>query len=129
MLFGSTGCALCHNPQFKTRGIPQEAITDPNKEIGPHVVALRGQDVNLYSDLLLHHMGAALADNFIQGKATQDEFRTTPLWGIGQRLFFPHDGRTNTCSPRSRITSRQPVPMVATIRPRTRSRDLPRPTP
>jgi CxxC motif-containing protein (DUF1111 family) len=94
-LFTSTGCALCHNPQFKTRGIPQPNITDHNQEIGPHVVALRGQDVNLYSDLLLHHMGAALADNIIQGKAAQDEFRTTPLWGIGQRLFFLHGGRTN----------------------------------
>ena len=94
-LFTSTGCGLCHNPQFKTRGIPQPGITDHNKEIGPHVVALRGQDVNLYSDLLLHHMGATLADNIIQGRASQDEFRTTPLWGIGQRLFFLHDGRTN----------------------------------
>jgi len=94
-LFTSTGCALCHNPQFKTRGIPQPGSTDHNKEIGPHVVALRGQDVNLYSDLLLHHMGATLADNIIQGKAGADEFRTTPLWGIGQRLFFLHDGRTN----------------------------------
>ena len=93
-LFTSTGCALCHNPQFKTRGTP---VTNdiPTNEVGPHVVALRNQEVNLYSDLLLHHMGATLADNIIQGQASQDEFRTTPLWGIGQRLFFLHDGRTN----------------------------------
>jgi len=51
--------------------------------------------VNLYSDLLVHHMGATLADNVIQGNAGPDEFRTTPLWGLGQRLFFLHDGRTN----------------------------------
>jgi CxxC motif-containing protein (DUF1111 family) len=94
-LFTSTGCALCHNPQFKTRGIQQRNITIPSQEIGPHVVALRNQDVNLYSDLLVHHMGATLADNIIQGNAGPDEFRTTPLWGIGQRLFFLHDGRTN----------------------------------
>jgi CxxC motif-containing protein (DUF1111 family) len=86
---------LVQNPQFKTRGIQNPNITVPNQEIGPHVVALRNLDVNLYSDLLLHHMGSTLADNIIQGKAGPDEFRTTPLWGIGQRLFFLHDGRAN----------------------------------
>jgi CxxC motif-containing protein (DUF1111 family) len=40
-------------------------------------------------------MGATLADNVIQGDAGPDEFRTTPLWGLGQRLFFLHDGRTD----------------------------------
>jgi CxxC motif-containing protein (DUF1111 family) len=39
-------------------------------------------------------MGVTLADNIVQGKAGADEFRTTPLWGLGQRLFFLHDGRT-----------------------------------
>src|SRR5262249_8724893 len=43
----------------------------------------------------LHHMGANLADNIIQGQAGPDEFRTTPLWGVGQRIFFLHDGRTS----------------------------------
>jgi CxxC motif-containing protein (DUF1111 family) len=38
-------------------------------------------------------MGAALADGVNQGLAGSDEFRTAPLWGIGQRLFFMHDGR------------------------------------
>jgi len=57
-------------------------------------VALRGQTVNLYSDLLVHHMGATLADNIVQGNAGPDEFRTTPLWGLGQRFYFLHDGRT-----------------------------------
>ena len=40
-------------------------------------------------------MGNGLADNIIQGNAGPDEFRTAPLWGIGQRAFFLHDGRTN----------------------------------
>jgi len=40
-------------------------------------------------------MGPGLADGIIQGKAGPDEFRTAPLWGIGQRLFFLHDGRTS----------------------------------
>lgn len=35
-----------------------------------------------------------MADNIIQGTAGPDEFRTAPLWGLGQRLFFLHDGRT-----------------------------------
>jgi CxxC motif-containing protein (DUF1111 family) len=92
-LFSAIGCALCHTPSFKTVGTPNPQT--PAQEIGPKTVALRGQTVNLYSDLLVHHMGASLADNIEQGNAGPDEFRTTPLWGIGQRLFFLHDGRTN----------------------------------
>ena len=40
-------------------------------------------------------MGTGLADNISQGAAGGDEFRTAPLWGLGQRIFFLHDGRTN----------------------------------
>ncbi|HEY4873476.1 MAG TPA: di-heme oxidoredictase family protein [Steroidobacteraceae bacterium] len=80
-LFASTGCALCHAPSF---------ATGDNT-----VVALRNQNVNLYSDLALHQMGPQLADDIQQGEAAGDEFRTAPLWGLGQRLFFMHDGRTN----------------------------------
>jgi CxxC motif-containing protein (DUF1111 family) len=40
-------------------------------------------------------MGQGLADGITQGGAGPDEFRTAPLWGVGQRLFFLHDGRTN----------------------------------
>jgi CxxC motif-containing protein (DUF1111 family) len=47
-----------------------------------------------FSDFQLHDMGA-LADGVSQGAASGDEFRTAPLWGIGQRIFFLHDGRTN----------------------------------
>jgi CxxC motif-containing protein (DUF1111 family) len=92
-LFSEIGCALCHTPAFRTPGVAQPQV--PSQEIGPHVVALRGQTVNLFSDLLVHHMGATLADNIIQGTVGPDEFRTTPLWGLGQRLFFLHDGRTS----------------------------------
>jgi CxxC motif-containing protein (DUF1111 family) len=56
---------------------------------------LQNRPVNLYSDLLVHHMGSKLADDISQGQAGQDEFRTTPLWGVGQRVFFLHDGRTS----------------------------------
>jgi len=48
-----------------------------------------------YSDFALHHMGAGLADGITQGAAGPDQFRTAPLWGVGQRLFFLHDGRTS----------------------------------
>ena len=47
-----------------------------------------------YSDFAVHHMGSNLADGISQGAAGPDEFRTAPLWGLGQRLFFLHDGRT-----------------------------------
>ena len=40
-------------------------------------------------------MGAGLADNVSQGGAGGDQFRTAPLWGLGQRIFFLHDGRTS----------------------------------
>ena len=79
-LFTSTGCALCHTPTFKTGD--------------SSVLALSNQDVNLYSDLLLHRMGPGLADDILQGAAEGDEYRTAPLWGLGQRIYFLHDGRT-----------------------------------
>jgi CxxC motif-containing protein (DUF1111 family) len=54
---------------------------------------LDNQPAGLFSDLLVHHMGNGLADNVAQGAAGGDEFRTAPLWGVGQRVFFLHDGR------------------------------------
>jgi len=83
-LFEEVGCSECHVPSMKTRPAPR----------GPLSAALAGKTVNLFSDLVLHHMGSNLADNVIQGDAGPDMFRTAPLWGVGQRLFFLHDGRT-----------------------------------
>jgi CxxC motif-containing protein (DUF1111 family) len=80
-LFSAVGCALCHTPTLRTGNST--------------VAALRNQDVNLYSDLLVHDMGPGLADDVTQGQAGPREFRTAPLWGLGQRLFFLHDGRTS----------------------------------
>jgi CxxC motif-containing protein (DUF1111 family) len=40
-------------------------------------------------------MGSGLANGIVQGAAGSDQFRTAPLWGVGQRLFFMHDGRTS----------------------------------
>ncbi len=79
--FISAGCALCHTPTLTTGA---SSLTP-----GPSNV-----NANLYSDLLLHQMGANLADGVSQGRAGPNEFRTAPLWGLGQRAFFLHDGRT-----------------------------------
>ncbi len=87
-VFASVGCALCHTPALST-GV----ATTGGRGRGP-MPALAARQVPLYSDLLVHHMGSALADGISQGAAGPDEFRTAPLWGLGQRVYFLHDGRT-----------------------------------
>jgi len=79
--FVNIGCTHCHTQQLRTGNTT--------------VAALRNQNVRLFSDIALHNMGPGLADDIRQGQATGDEFRTAPLWGLGQRVFFLHDGRTN----------------------------------
>ena len=78
--FNKIGCALCHTPTMQTA----PTLLSP---------VLQNRPVNLFSDLLLHDMGDGLGDGISQGAAGPFEFRTTPLWGIGQRIFFLHDGR------------------------------------
>jgi len=86
--FAKIGCIHCHTPSFTTGAkIASGSSTSPS-------VALSNQTANLYSDLIVHHMGKGLADGITQGGAGPDEFRTAPLWGVGQRVFFLHDGRT-----------------------------------
>ena len=81
-LFSSIGCAACHNPS-------------PGKTQTSHITgSLSNAAVNVYSDLEIHHMGSGLTDNVAQGSAGGDQFRTAPLWGLGQRIFLLHDGRT-----------------------------------
>lgn len=74
-------CAVCHTPKMTTGT--------------SYAAALSNVQANLFSDLLVHNMGQGLADGISQGGAGPDEFRTAPLWGLGQRLFFLHDGRTS----------------------------------
>jgi len=69
--------------------------TGPRYPVGHSGGALDSKPANLFSDLLLHHMGPGLGDNINEGSAGPDEFRTAPLWGLGQRIFFLHDGRTS----------------------------------
>ena len=73
--FTAAGCGACHIP----------ALPDRN-----------GEAVPLYSDLLLHDLGPALDDGVIQGTASGAEWRTTPLWGLGARHRFLHDGRATS---------------------------------
>ena len=78
--FATVGCAVCHVPFLQT---------------GNHsTAALASKTVNLFSDLLVHNMGQ-LGDGISQGNAGPNEFRTAPLWGLGQRVYFLHDGRTD----------------------------------
>jgi len=85
-LFNAIGCAACHTPSHVTGdGSPDEH--------------LRRQKIWPYTDLLLHDMGEGLADGRPEGRASGNEWRTAPLWGIGLteavtgRTFFLHDGR------------------------------------
>jgi CxxC motif-containing protein (DUF1111 family) len=79
--FNSVGCNLCHIPNHTTAS--SIFTGQSNKPFSP------------FSDVALHHMGEGLADNVGQGQAGGDQFRSAPLWGIGQRIFFLHDGRTS----------------------------------
>jgi CxxC motif-containing protein (DUF1111 family) len=79
-VFQMIGCQACH---IMTQTTAQSAYTgQSNVSFSP------------FSDFALHDMGTGLADGISQGNATGREFRTAPLWGLGQRLFFLHDGRT-----------------------------------
>ena len=79
-LFNQIGCVLCHSDSLQAAASPYAGM---------------GQAVyHPFSDFAVHHMGSGLADGITQGSAGPDQFRTAPLWGVGQRLFFMHDGRT-----------------------------------
>jgi CxxC motif-containing protein (DUF1111 family) len=79
LAFNTAGCSACHVPALPT---------------GNHASAsLTNKTAALYSDLLVHDIGTG--DGISQGAATGNEFRTAPLWGVGQRLFFLHDGRAS----------------------------------
>jgi CxxC motif-containing protein (DUF1111 family) len=79
--FSNIGCNQCHTPSLRT---------SPNAA----TAALNNKVANLFSDVALHNMGTGLADGVSQGGANGNEFRTAPLWGLGKRIFFLHDGRT-----------------------------------
>lgn len=88
-VFAAMRCTACHATDMKT---------------GPgHLLAeLRNQPIKPYTDLLLHDMGAGLADGYAEGQASGSLWRTAPLWGIGYtdrvmgaagKVGYLHDGR------------------------------------
>ncbi len=85
-LFGASvgspgiGCVLCHSRTLHTANSP--------------FTGMGNIDIQPFSDIAVHHMSIGLADFVNQGGAGFDEFRTAPLWGVGQRIFFLHDGRS-----------------------------------
>ena len=79
-VFNTIGCNLCHSPTLTTGASPFTGMSNVT--------------YNPYSDFALHAMGTGLSDGITQGGAGPTLFRTAPLWGLGQRLFFLHDGRT-----------------------------------
>jgi CxxC motif-containing protein (DUF1111 family) len=79
-LFNSIGCALCHTPTLQTGA--------------SNFTGMSNVTYHPFSDFAVHHMGSNLTDGVNQGAAGPDEFRTAPLWNVGQRIFFLHDGRT-----------------------------------
>ena len=88
-LFASANCVKCHTPTLTT------SAYHPMTE-------LRNQTIHPYTDLLLHDMGAGLADNMGEGVATGSEWRTPPLWSIGLTAgvsggeAYLHDGRARS---------------------------------
>ena len=78
--FNNIGCVQCHTASMKTGRSSIDALSE--------------KEIFLYSDLLIHSMGNQLSDDVSQGTADGHEFRTAPLWGLGQRIFLMHDGRT-----------------------------------
>lgn len=85
-VFYQTGCIDCHTPKHITHRLTDQ----PEQSF---------QLIWPYSDLLLHDMGAGLADNRPEARANGQEWRTPPLWGIGLteqvsgHTQFLHDGR------------------------------------
>lgn len=81
-LFAEIGCVKCHIPSFSLAN---------------------GYEIKPFSDILLHDMGKGLSDGRTEFEATAQEWRTTPLWGIGKYKLalgkepeLLHDGRAKT---------------------------------
>jgi CxxC motif-containing protein (DUF1111 family) len=85
-LFRTVGCAGCHIPRLETG-------------VAPAFPELSRQVIHPYTDLLLHDLGAGLADGRPEHDASGSEWRTPPLWGIGLlptvsgHSDLLHDGR------------------------------------
>lgn len=96
--FYQAKCHLCHTTTLHTK--PRGTVLLNNTQLP----WLGRQTIHPYSDFLLHDMGSeimgvGLNDNYVSGLARGNEWRTTPLWGIGLQekvnghTYFLHDGR------------------------------------
>jgi len=81
--FDSAGCAVCHVPSLRTRA-------------DYPIAYLAGIDAPIYSDMLLHDMGPALADGLVDGDASSSEWKTAPLIGLRFQRNYMHDGRAHS---------------------------------
>jgi CxxC motif-containing protein (DUF1111 family) len=80
--FVAMGCDTCHTPSHTT---------------GPsQITGIGNKTYYNYGDGALHHMGVGMNNGITRGLASGDQFRSANLWGTGQRLWFNHDGRTNS---------------------------------
>ncbi len=85
-VFHEVGCESCH----------RETLHTPSATSLPE---LAEQTFHPYTDLLLHDMGNALADDVLEGNAERNEWRTPALWGLGLvptvngHNTLLHDGR------------------------------------
>lgn len=95
-VFDKANCSVCHIPQMHTA--EQVYVVDPESPVPKlnyiEVQALERRAVPAYSDFLLHNMGVNLADGIPQAGSLGGEWRTTPLWGLRNKKFLLHDGRT-----------------------------------
>jgi len=91
-IFAASRCTACHTSEMKTGA-------------GSELAEVRNQTIKPYTDLLLHDMGADLADDLIEGQATGSMWRTSALWGIGYtervagtagKVGYLHDSRART---------------------------------
>lgn len=82
-LFADAGCADCHVPTLRTA---EDWPLEP----------FRGQEVALYTDLLLHDMGAEASDGLTDHDAGPSEWRTAPLMGLRFLRSYLHDGSAMT---------------------------------
>jgi len=86
--FMNVGCGGCH---IMNQTTVSAALIDTTANSTVSSIT-----INPFSDFAVHNMGTGLADGVSQGNANGTQFRSTPLWGIGQRVYFLHDGRTNS---------------------------------
>ena len=90
--FTQIGCAVCHVATITTA--PAGTVINAGAFTVP--TSLGDKNIHPFSDYLLHDVGTG--DGIVQngGQGTRNQLRTAPLWGIGARTRFMHDGASVT---------------------------------